>query len=124
MGHLAEEESEASMIRVAVDVRSKATRFSAAVWADSVEQAVRLARRRYPSCEVRVLFPIDPESFFAEEKSPEVETVLELPNSPRQTLNERPAVDNTNARPNRAARVERDGEAACRVQGKAENWRV
>jgi hypothetical protein len=53
-----------SVIRVSIDVDSGASRFRAAVRAESIEQAVGIARARYPSSEVRVHFPIDPEAFF------------------------------------------------------------
>jgi hypothetical protein len=53
------------MIRVSVEVRSGANCFRTAVWAESIERAVRLAGRDYPGSETRVLFPIEPEVFFA-----------------------------------------------------------
>jgi hypothetical protein len=58
------------VIRVSVEVNNKASRFRAAVWAESIEQAVNLARARYPGCEAKILFPIDPEAFFAKEPIP------------------------------------------------------
>jgi hypothetical protein len=61
------------MIRVSVEVRSGAARFRTAVWAESIERAVRLAGMRYPGSEARVLFPIKPEVFFA--KAPVAEVV-------------------------------------------------
>jgi hypothetical protein len=54
-----------SMIRVSIAVDSDASHFEALVRAESIEQAVSLARARYPGSEVRVEFPIDPETFFA-----------------------------------------------------------
>jgi hypothetical protein len=61
------------MIRVSVEVRSRAVRFRTAVWAESIERAVRLAGMRYPGSETSVLFPIEPEGFFA--KAPVAEVV-------------------------------------------------
>jgi hypothetical protein len=52
------------MIRVSVDVFSGLNHFRAAVWAESIEQALNLTGIHYPGCETRVVFPIDPESFF------------------------------------------------------------
>ncbi len=52
------------MIRVSVAVSSGAVRFRTEVQAESIERAVRLACVRYPGCEVRVLFPINPEVIF------------------------------------------------------------
>jgi hypothetical protein len=52
------------MIRVWVDVYGGASRLRAAVWAESIEQALSLTSRRYPDCEARVVFPLDPDTFF------------------------------------------------------------
>ncbi len=54
------------MIRISVEVSSDAASFRAVVYAESIEQAVGIARARYPGCEVGVLFPIDPETFFVQ----------------------------------------------------------
>ncbi len=56
------------VIRVSVAVSSGAVRFKVEVQAESIERAVRLACVRYPGCEVRVLFPINPEVYFAPPK--------------------------------------------------------
>ena len=53
------------MIRVAVEVREGATSLRETVSADSVRQAVSVMRERYPGRDVRVVFPIDSEEFFA-----------------------------------------------------------
>jgi hypothetical protein len=55
------------MIKVSVQVCSGSVSFKAAVWADGIEKALSLARTRYPGTEVRVIFPIEPESFFVTE---------------------------------------------------------
>jgi hypothetical protein len=54
------------VIRVSLDIHSGTTRFRAAVWAESIQQALGLASRCYPGCEASVVFPIPPEDFFAE----------------------------------------------------------
>ena len=54
------------MIRVSLEIRSGTARFKAAVWAESIQQALGLASRCYPGCEASVVFPIPPEDFFAE----------------------------------------------------------
>ncbi len=54
------------MIRVSLEIRSGTARFRAAVWAESIQQALGLASTRYPGCEASVVFPIPPEGFFAE----------------------------------------------------------
>jgi hypothetical protein len=61
------------VIRVSVEVSSGAASFRAAVWAESIERALRLAGGHYPGCETRVVFPIEPEIFFA--KGPLAEVV-------------------------------------------------
>ena len=53
------------MIRVSLEVRGARTRFTVGVQAESITQAVRSVIARHPGCEIRVLFPIDPEAFFA-----------------------------------------------------------
>ena len=54
------------MLRVPVEVRSGEVCFRAAAWAESVERAVNLVKARYPGKEDRVIFPIEPDSFFAD----------------------------------------------------------
>jgi hypothetical protein len=49
-----------------MEVLGVAARFRADVWAESVVQAVEFANACYPGCEVRLLFPIDPEAFFTQ----------------------------------------------------------
>ena len=63
------------MIRVSVEVCSGAGRFRAAVWAQSIEHALSLVKARYPSGEARVIFPIEPESFFVVGAAPTSEAV-------------------------------------------------
>lgn len=53
------------MISVSVEMNSGSARFRTEVRAESIERAVRLAYARYPGCKARVLFPIDPTTFFA-----------------------------------------------------------
>ena len=53
------------MIRISVVVSRGGASFRAVVCAESIERAVGIARARYPGSEVRVLFPIAPETFFA-----------------------------------------------------------
>ena len=58
------------MIRVMVEVIRSSEHFTEQVRADSIERAVRLAGARYPDGKIRILFPIEPEVFFAEEPVP------------------------------------------------------
>jgi hypothetical protein len=53
------------MKKVAIEVRSGATRFKVALLAESIEGALEIVKRYNPSKECKVVFPIDPESFFA-----------------------------------------------------------
>ena len=55
------------MVKVCVEVRSGAARFSVAVRAESIRRALSLARERYPKGEAEVKFPIDPEGFSVED---------------------------------------------------------
>jgi hypothetical protein len=64
------------VIKVSVEIRSCGARFKAVVWAQSIERAVSLVNERYPNGEAKVVFPIDPEAFFAVESLPAPGTVL------------------------------------------------
>jgi hypothetical protein len=57
---------ESEMVKVSIEVRSGAARFRVGVRAESIERAVSLMERRFPSRNVKVSFPIDPEGFFGE----------------------------------------------------------
>ena len=52
------------MVRVPVEVREGDYLFEVVVYADSISQAVGMARGRFPGHDVRVVFPIDGEGFF------------------------------------------------------------
>jgi hypothetical protein len=54
------------MIRVWVEVNyGSRDRFRAEVQAETIERALHLILASYPGCQCEVLFPIDPETFFA-----------------------------------------------------------
>lgn len=53
------------MIKVCVEVRDGAALFDVAVYADSISEAVGIAEERFSGRNVRVVFPIDGEEFFA-----------------------------------------------------------
>jgi hypothetical protein len=55
---------EKRMIRVSVQVRSGAARFSVAVQAESIARALQIVKRYNPGKDCQVVFPIDPETFF------------------------------------------------------------
>jgi hypothetical protein len=55
------------VVRVSVEVRNGATRFRVGVQATSIQGAINLAKSYYFAGDVRVIFPIDPESFFVED---------------------------------------------------------
>jgi len=54
------------MIKVSMEVREGAVLSRATVQAESIGEAVSITRGRYPGRDVRVIFPIDPETFFIE----------------------------------------------------------
>ena len=56
------------MIRISVEVGGETAHFREMVGAESIEQAVSKVSGHYPDSEVRVLFPIDPEMFFGEQR--------------------------------------------------------
>ena len=57
------------MVKICIEVRSGAARFSVAVRAESIRQALRLVEQRYPKGEVQVKFPIVPGGFFVEDRA-------------------------------------------------------
>ena len=52
------------MIRVSVEVSSSAARLSVSVRAESIQRAVSMVEVLYPSADVWVVHPIEPETFF------------------------------------------------------------
>ena len=68
------------MVKVSIKVSSGAAHFDVGFQAKSIERAVSLVEERYPNGNVRVKFPIVPESFFVEDRSARREIVsLEHP---------------------------------------------
>ena len=68
------------MVKISMEVRSGAARFDVAVQAESIKQAVSLVEESYSKASVKVKFPIEPESFFAEDPTARSGIVdLELP---------------------------------------------
>jgi hypothetical protein len=63
------------MIRISVQVSSGSARFRVAIQAESIERALEIARRHNPAAACQVSFPIDPESFFVQDRVPKLETV-------------------------------------------------
>ena len=53
------------MIKVSVEVREGDGPFRVAVLAESIIRAIGIIQGRHPGRDVRVVFPIDPEGFFA-----------------------------------------------------------
>jgi hypothetical protein len=52
------------MIRISIDVCNGATPSSLVVHAKGVREATSIAAAAYPNADIRVKFPIDPETFF------------------------------------------------------------
>jgi hypothetical protein len=55
------------MVRVAIEVGSRAAHFRVGIQSSSIQSAVSLVQRLYSASDVRVIFPIDPEGFFVED---------------------------------------------------------
>jgi len=64
-----------NVIKISVEVRDLAASFTADVWAESVTQPIDLANACNPSCEIRLLFPIDADTFFARDPAAGVRLV-------------------------------------------------
>jgi hypothetical protein len=60
------------MVKVSMEVRSGAARFDVGVQAESIQRAVSFVEERYSKGSVKVMFPIEPESFFV--KDPAAQT--------------------------------------------------
>ena len=56
------------MIEVSIEVGRGAACFSMVVRAESLRRAVAIVNARHPGSQTRVLFPIDPETFFVEDR--------------------------------------------------------
>jgi hypothetical protein len=70
------------MIQVQLEVRSGASRFRVSSRAANIQRAVSVAGARYPGGEVRLVLPVEPETFFAEVGSGEAESVgVQMPKS-------------------------------------------
>ncbi|MGH3148250.1 MAG: hypothetical protein ACRDTR_20905 [Rubrobacter sp.] len=59
------------MVRVSIDVDGAAVRSRLLVRAESIQGALRIAGERNPGCALRVVFPLDPETFFVRETDSE-----------------------------------------------------
>ena len=57
------------MVRVTVEVGRGAIRYRVAVQAESIRRALEIVEGMNPDREIKVTFPIDPESFFVEESA-------------------------------------------------------
>ena len=62
-----QQQKKRQMVKVSVEVRSGAARFRVGVRAPSIREALSLVGASYPRREVRVAFPIEPETFFVQE---------------------------------------------------------
>jgi hypothetical protein len=68
------------MINISIQVRNGTSSLRTMIRAESIQRAIGIASIRYPDSEVRVLFPIDPETFFEREPDLEVGAIwLEMP---------------------------------------------
>jgi len=63
------------MIQVVLEIRTGAARFRVSARAASIQRAVSIAGARYPGGEVRLILPVEPETFFASRASGEAEFV-------------------------------------------------
>ena len=57
------------MVKVSIEVHDGTARFTVAVNAQSVRQALSIVAARHPASVARVKFPINPESFFVEDSA-------------------------------------------------------
>lgn len=70
------------MIQVQLEVRTGATRFKVSARAASIQRAVSVAGARYPGGAVRLVLPVEPETFLAGAALGEAEPVgVQMPES-------------------------------------------
>lgn len=53
------------MVEVSVEVVGGAARFRVTVRAESIERALEIVGERHPGKNVQLMFPLDPDAFFA-----------------------------------------------------------
>lgn len=63
------------MVQVKLEVRAGATRFRVSARASDIQRAVSIAGARYPGGDVRLVLPVEPETFFVEAAPGEKESV-------------------------------------------------
>jgi hypothetical protein len=68
------------MIEVSIQVGSNDVCFQVAVRAESIRQALCIAGDRFAGSDLRVVFPIKPETFFVEDLATPAE-LIEIPHS-------------------------------------------
>jgi hypothetical protein len=68
-------EKGSGMVRISVEVKSGATRFRVAVRAESIRRALEIVQGQNPGRDVGVVFPIDPEMFFAGDRTAVIRTL-------------------------------------------------
>jgi hypothetical protein len=57
------------MVKISIEVHHGTARFTVAVKAQSIDQALSIVAARHPSSGARVKFPINPESCFIEDSA-------------------------------------------------------
>jgi hypothetical protein len=57
------------MVKVSIEVRHEAARFTVSVTAPSIRQAQTLVQAHYPASAIEVTFPIDPERFLVDDSA-------------------------------------------------------
>jgi hypothetical protein len=68
-------EKGSGMVRISVEVKSGATRFRVAVQAESIRRALEIVQGQNAGRDVGVVFPIDPEMFFAGDRTAVIRTL-------------------------------------------------
>jgi hypothetical protein len=69
------QEGWSGLVRVSIRVGNGSPVFDLAVQAESIQQAVDIARARYPGTDLRVRFPIEPEQFFVKDLTARAELI-------------------------------------------------
>jgi hypothetical protein len=67
------------VVRITVEVGKGAVRYRVAVQAESIRRALDIVERLNPGGDLRVTFPLDPETFFVEDPAAAVGLVGDKP---------------------------------------------
>lgn len=64
------------MVTVLINVIEDDVHVLVSARTESIRRSLELVKQKYPRCEARVVFPLDPESFFSVDPSTDTERIV------------------------------------------------